>query len=170
MIGSPEELAVRLRLAREQAGLSQGQVAKLLGVHRPTISEIEAGRRRVQAQELARFADLYRVSLAWLLTQGNNGDDAHEAKIRLAARLVALAGLEGQLAAIQQAHGTGRRGRRARRSTEALVQITGEALDVLSDATRARYVDDRGPGPAWAMARLEVREDGTIVGALIEGE
>ena len=36
-------VAERLRLAREQAGLSQGQVARLLGKHRPTISEIEAG-------------------------------------------------------------------------------------------------------------------------------
>ena len=38
-------VAERLRLAREQAGLSQGQVAKLLDLHRPTISEIEVTRR-----------------------------------------------------------------------------------------------------------------------------
>ena len=40
-----ECIASRLRSAREMAGLSQGQVAKMLGMHRPTISEIEAGRR-----------------------------------------------------------------------------------------------------------------------------
>lgn len=60
-------LADRLRAAREMAGLSQGQVARLLEVHRPCISEIEAGRRKVSADELARFSDLYGVELDWLL-------------------------------------------------------------------------------------------------------
>ena len=46
-------IAERLKLARDQAGLSQGQVAKKLGWHRPTVSEIEAGRRRVAADEVA---------------------------------------------------------------------------------------------------------------------
>jgi transcriptional regulator with XRE-family HTH domain len=82
-------MAARLRLAREQAGLSQGQVAKLMGMHRPTISEIEAGRRRVQAKELAEFARHYRVSVRWLLGQEDEGDDVHAAKIRLAARQLA---------------------------------------------------------------------------------
>ena len=35
-------IALRLRAAREQSGLSQGQIAKLLVLHRPAISEIEA--------------------------------------------------------------------------------------------------------------------------------
>jgi transcriptional regulator with XRE-family HTH domain len=78
-------LAARLRLAREQAGLSQGQVAKLMDLHRPTISEIEAGRRRVQAEELTDFAKHYHVSVPWLLG-AEGGEDLHEAKVRLAAR------------------------------------------------------------------------------------
>jgi transcriptional regulator with XRE-family HTH domain len=78
-------LAERLRLARVQAGLSQGQVAKLMGMHRPTISEIEAGRRRVQAEELGQLAKLYRVAVPWLL--GQEGDeDLRETKARLVAR------------------------------------------------------------------------------------
>lgn len=56
----------RLRTAREAAGLSQSQVAKLLEMHRPTITELEAGRRRIVAEELVRLADLYGVSLDWL--------------------------------------------------------------------------------------------------------
>lgn len=75
----------RLRIAREHAGLSQGQVAKLLDLHRPTVSEIEAGRRRVQAEELNRFADLYEVSIAWLT--GTESNDAEiDDRVRLAAR------------------------------------------------------------------------------------
>ncbi len=59
-------IAKRLRAAREQAGLSQGQVAKHFGIARPTISEIEAGRRRVSGEELQNIAKLYKVSVAWL--------------------------------------------------------------------------------------------------------
>jgi transcriptional regulator with XRE-family HTH domain len=81
-----EALAQRLRLAREQAGLSQGQVAKLLDMHRPTITEIEAGRRSVSAQELARFAELYAVDPDWLLGVDDGGQGLQSARARLAAR------------------------------------------------------------------------------------
>ena len=85
----PVKLAARLRLAREQAGLSQGQAAKLMKVHRPTISEIEAGRRRVQAGEVTEFAKHYHVSVGWLIGEEGATDDLHEAKVRLAARELA---------------------------------------------------------------------------------
>nr|MDQ3081556.1 helix-turn-helix transcriptional regulator [Gemmatimonadota bacterium] len=52
-------IPARLRAAREAAGLSQGQVAKLMKMHRPTISEMEAGNRRISAEELAKLANLY---------------------------------------------------------------------------------------------------------------
>lgn len=74
----------RLRWAREQAGLSQGQVAKLLNMHRPTISEIEAGRRRVSAEELKIFARTYEVPVAWLVD--SEGDDEVDERVKLAAR------------------------------------------------------------------------------------
>jgi len=80
---SSNQLAKRLRAAREQAGLSQGQTAKLLGLHRPTISEIEAGRRRVTAAELAEFSKLYDVSAMWLM---DLSPDTPDPRIELAAR------------------------------------------------------------------------------------
>lgn len=80
-------VAERLRLAREQAGLSQGQIAKMLSKHRPTISEIEAGRRRVTAEELAIFARIYEVSIAWL--SGSEDDQVGDERVRLAARELA---------------------------------------------------------------------------------
>ncbi len=79
-------IAVRLRAAREQAGLSQGQVAKLFDFKRPTISEIEAGRRRVSAEELVRFSDLYAVSVSWLTMEIPEVDDP---AVELAARELA---------------------------------------------------------------------------------
>lgn len=78
-------LAQRLRTAREHAGLSQGQVAKMLGLHRPTISEIEAGRRRVTAEELSTFSDIYEVSVAWL-SGSEKGSEGIDDRVRLAAR------------------------------------------------------------------------------------
>lgn len=76
----------RLRAAREQAGLTQGQVAKMLGVHRPTISEMEAGGRRVRAEELPQLAKIYRVSVSWLAGEDEGDDEEQDAKLQLAAR------------------------------------------------------------------------------------
>jgi len=81
-----KNVAVRLRQAREYAGLSQGQVAKMLDMHRPTISEIEAGRRRVSAEELTEFARIYDVGASWLLGEDLEMNDAEMASIELAAR------------------------------------------------------------------------------------
>ncbi len=78
-------LAKRLRTARELSGLSQGQVAKRLGIHRPSVSEIEAGRRRVSAEELTELADLYAVDLSWLAGVEAVPDE-HQTRVELAAR------------------------------------------------------------------------------------
>lgn len=76
----------RLRAAREAAGLSQSQVAKLLGLSRPSVSEMEAGRRRVSLEEARLLAELYRVGLAWLAGQDESEATENDDRIRLAAR------------------------------------------------------------------------------------
>jgi len=78
-------LSARLRAAREQAGLSQGQVAKLLSYQRPTISEIEAARRKVSAEELGKFADMYGVTTEWLLGR-KSAEETLPPTLLLAAR------------------------------------------------------------------------------------
>lgn len=78
-------VAERLRLAREQAGLSQGQVARMLNMHRPTISEIEAGRRRVRAEELSEFSRIYEVPVEWLIGSEDTDADLDD-RVKLAAR------------------------------------------------------------------------------------
>jgi len=80
-------IAARMRAAREAAGLSQGQVARKLKMHRPTISEIEAGRRTLTAEELTIFAKLYGVETWWLACAEREAKlDADMAKYHLAAR------------------------------------------------------------------------------------
>jgi transcriptional regulator with XRE-family HTH domain len=83
----PKQLiAARLKEARELAGLSQGQAAKKLEMHRPTVSEIEAGNRNVTAPELARFAELYDVDVRWLSGAGADQLDPQDARLQLAFR------------------------------------------------------------------------------------
>ena len=80
------QIAKRLKEARKLAGLSQGHVAKMLGLHRPSVSEMEAGNRRVSADELARLAEIYDVSVAWLLGETPEALDAQDPRLELAAR------------------------------------------------------------------------------------
>lgn len=73
------EIARRLRRARTLAGLSEGQAASLLSLHRSTLVQIEAGRRRVLADELTTLADVYGVSAGWL--SGEEGSNPEVLKI-----------------------------------------------------------------------------------------
>jgi transcriptional regulator with XRE-family HTH domain len=79
-------IAERLKEARKLAGLSQGHVAKMLGLHRPSVSEMEAGNRRVSADELSRLAGIYDVNVAWLLGETPDTLDAQDPRLELAAR------------------------------------------------------------------------------------
>jgi transcriptional regulator with XRE-family HTH domain len=80
------KIANRLRSAREMAGLSQAQVARILKMHRPTITEMEAGRRKVSADELRQLAEAYEVDIAWLAGTKSMGDLP---RVELAARELA---------------------------------------------------------------------------------
>lgn len=60
-------LGERLRQAREYLGLSQQEVSELLGVSRPAVTQMEAGRRKVSTLELREFARLYRRPYEWLV-------------------------------------------------------------------------------------------------------
>ncbi|GMV71882.1 MAG: XRE family transcriptional regulator [Leptolyngbya sp. PLA2] len=79
-------IASRIREARRLAGLSQGQVAKLLGLQRPSVTEMEAGNRAVAAEELSKLAEIFDVSVAWLLGEGTTRLDVHDDRLQLAAR------------------------------------------------------------------------------------
>lgn len=98
-------LGERLKQAREDAGLSQGQAAQLLGLHRPAITEIEAENRKVSAGELKNLAHLYHVSVEWLLGEPTRSDE----RLKMAARK--LEGLKGKdLEAIERIIDSFRRG------------------------------------------------------------
>lgn len=79
-------IASRLKEARKLAGLTQGQAAAKMNMHRPTISEIEAGNRNVTMAELTRFAETYDVDLAWLSGTGADELDPQDERLLLAFR------------------------------------------------------------------------------------
>lgn len=79
-------IASRLRLSREMAGLTQVQVAKSLDWHRPTVSEIEAGRRRVSAEELSTLAEMYGVNVPWIVGEEDEDSSLAADRVKLAAR------------------------------------------------------------------------------------
>lgn len=80
-----EMLGQRIRDARKRAGFSQGEVAELLGFSRPTISEIERGKRRVDSILLRDIARLIGIQ-PWELLEPVEGavqkDRVYEALIR----------------------------------------------------------------------------------------
>src|SRR5260370_25178562 len=75
-------IGARLKNARDAAGLTQEQVAKLLDVSRPAVSDMEKESRRVSAGELKQLAEYYKVSVQWLAGESVQGNE----KIKMAAR------------------------------------------------------------------------------------
>lgn len=77
MPSEAELMALRLRQARENAGVTQSEVAQHLRVRRPAISQMERGHRRVLALEVKALAELYGCSVLFLLGIGSDDRQAH---------------------------------------------------------------------------------------------
>jgi transcriptional regulator with XRE-family HTH domain len=65
-------LGERLRESREFLGLSQQDVAELLRLTRPAVTNIETGKRKVSTLELREFARLYRKPYDWLIGESTD--------------------------------------------------------------------------------------------------
>ena len=63
-----ENLGRRLKNLREQTRFTQEETAKLLGVKRLVITNIENGTRKVTAEELYLFSKIYGLSMEELYT------------------------------------------------------------------------------------------------------
>ena len=57
----------RIKEARTELHLSQDYVAKFLGVNRTAIVEIESGKRKVSADDLGKFSELFQIPADELL-------------------------------------------------------------------------------------------------------
>jgi DNA-binding XRE family transcriptional regulator len=62
-----ERLGARLRELRLEAGLTQAELARRTGIHRPNIARVEAGRHTPSLETLARIANAIGVSTTHVL-------------------------------------------------------------------------------------------------------
>ena len=77
-----KNLGTRLKEAREYLGLTQEDVAKLMGVSREIITNIEAGTRKVSAEELSKFSKIY----GWTMEELMEGEIAETETVQMFAR------------------------------------------------------------------------------------
>lgn len=70
-----KEIGYRLAQARKATRLSQTLVAEYLSINRESVSGMENGRRPVNLPTLHRLADLYDVSLSWMLSEEALSDE-----------------------------------------------------------------------------------------------
>jgi transcriptional regulator with XRE-family HTH domain len=80
-------VGARLRDARLATGLTQAEVAKALGMSRPTLAAVEKGTRKITGLELRRLARLYQRDVAWLLGEEGPNVAAGSALHRATAKL-----------------------------------------------------------------------------------
>ena len=62
-----KKLGENIKILREQHGITQQKLADLLGLSRPTVSQIEIGERKLSADELVKLADIFNISIEYLL-------------------------------------------------------------------------------------------------------
>jgi transcriptional regulator with XRE-family HTH domain len=60
-------LSERLKLSREYKNFKQNKIADMLDIHNSTLAKYESGDREPDTDTLIRLADLYEVSLEWLI-------------------------------------------------------------------------------------------------------
>jgi len=61
------EIGQKIRKLRENLGISQQRLAELLGVSRPTISQIEREERRISIDEIIKLSEIFNVSIESLI-------------------------------------------------------------------------------------------------------
>lgn len=62
-----KKLGMRIKALREQAGYSQKKLAKLLKISRVSLSQIETGDRRINAEEIAELSKIFNITSDVLL-------------------------------------------------------------------------------------------------------
>jgi len=67
-----KEIGIRLRALRLERGISQVELAKLIGTHQTAVSQVEVGRRGVSLRQIVRVCRVLKVTPDRIL--GENHD------------------------------------------------------------------------------------------------
>lgn len=73
----PDDIAKRIKTAREEERRTIGWMAQKLRVHRNTYSAIEAGETEITVSRLAKISELTRRPISWFV-YGDDGVDKIE--------------------------------------------------------------------------------------------
>lgn len=164
---TPERIGRRIKWFREQRELTQDQVAKSLGFNdRQTLSDIEAGKRKVSPDELVALTQSLGVGLDDLLDPfrlvgeggfnfrvGDVDRDVVEVFAEQASRWIATYRELGRQAGVA----TARLGQKLELTRESSLQDAASSADAL----RAKW--NLGDVPAETLERALERELGTLV-------
>lgn len=75
-------LGAVIRALRRNRGLSQQQLAGLLGILRPSLTEIENGNRRLQIHELLLLSEIFDMPLSALLSGTIEGEQGRAMAVK----------------------------------------------------------------------------------------
>lgn len=86
------KIGTRVKELRTKKGISQQELAELLGVSRPAISQVETGGRKICAEELDSLAKIFNISVDSLLNKERGPEvilqrDAKERKLQPRIRI-----------------------------------------------------------------------------------
>ena len=161
---TPKELGTKLKQARQNAGMSQADVADALNLTRTAITQMESGKRAVSTLELSQLAALYHCPVSAFFGASDTEEDVlvvlHRALPDFGARSTVKKQVSRYLNWCREGHNLERilgRGRRSvlpaytppvpKDSWQAVQQ--GEAI-----ARQERKRLDLGRAPVLDMARL----------------
>jgi transcriptional regulator with XRE-family HTH domain len=81
-----ESIGIKLRKARKKSGLTQSQVADLIGINKTQLSYYETATREINLNILEKLANLYGYKIDYFVT----GNETKEPEIQIAFRGVDL--------------------------------------------------------------------------------
>lgn len=174
MAVTPIELARRLKVARENCGMTQKRVADALGLARTAIVQVEAGKRSVNSLELDRMARLYGRAVTEFVSENTFEDDPVLALFRstpgvaedslLGAELRKCANLCREATRLEQL--LGRSGGGAAMEVSYSINPPSTKWDAIcqgrSLAEQERNRLGLGNSPAWEIAEI-IRSQGVRV-------
>lgn len=82
-----DEISKRIAFVRKQKGLTQKELADVIGIKQTLISDYETGRVRMFAEMIARFAIALGVSTDYLFGMKESKNGKQKISLRLAKRL-----------------------------------------------------------------------------------
>ena len=98
----PQPLGPRIRVARENAGLSRAETARKLGVTETTLKAWETDEEEPRANRLQMLSGLLNVPLPWFLEGREDGFITDQPDSEDEALRADLAGIRARLEEIQQ--------------------------------------------------------------------